>query len=192
MPSRMPDTMSEYIQIECQIECQNLCQIECREMCQIECQNICQTWEGGTKARVHVVNSRRGRVKCRSDRFRRPAESPTAEASILPTLLLGTMRNTQPPFHASFLAFPNPSHPTLGSHEKHPNPFSCFIFSVPKPFPPTLGNHEARNPFFMRHFWPSQTIPTTLLGTILNLPKPFPPHPWESWETLTAVFMLHF
>ena len=25
--------------------------------------------KGGTKARVHVVNSRRGRVKCRSDRF---------------------------------------------------------------------------------------------------------------------------
>ena len=42
--------------------------------------------KGGTKARVHVVNSRRGRVKCRSDRFRRPAESPTAEVSILPTL----------------------------------------------------------------------------------------------------------
>ena len=56
-------------------------------------------------------------------------------------LFLGTVRNTQTPFHASFLAFPCPSHPTL-------------------------GNHEARNPFFMLHFWPSQTIPTTLLGTM--------------------------
>ena len=35
------------------------------------------------------------------------------------------------------------------------------------PSHPTLGNHE----------------PTTLFGTILHLPKPFPPHSWEPWST---------
>ena len=58
----------------------------------------------------------------------------------LPTPPLRTMRNTQTSFHASFLAFPNPSHPTLGSHEA-PKPFSSFIFTVPSH--PNLGNHEA-------------------------------------------------
>ena len=43
-------------------------------------------------------------------------------------VFLGTMRNTQTPFHASFWAFPSSSHPTLGNHEKHPSPFSYFIF----------------------------------------------------------------
>ena len=144
-----------------------------------------------------------------------------------PLSLLETMRNTQTPFHASFLAFPNSSYPLLGNHEKYPPPFSCFIFMdyswepwetsklflcfifglsksflphfwepwntqtlfhasflvFPSPSHPTLGNHEARNPFFMLHFWPSQTIPTTLLGTILSLPKPFPPHFCEPWSS---------
>ena len=65
----------------------------------------------------------------------------------LPTPLLGTMRNTQAPFHASFLAFPSPSHPTL-------------------------GNHEAPKPFFMLHFELSQALPTLLLGTMKH-PNPF-------------------
>ena len=93
-----------------------------------------------------------------------------------PTPLLGTMRNARTPFHVSLLAFPSPSHPTLGNHEKHPNPlpipllgamkhpnhFSCFILAFPSPSHPTLGNHEARNPVFMLHSWPSQTLPTSL------------------------------
>ena len=34
-----------------------------------------------------------------------------------PTPLLGTMRNASTPFHVSLLAFPSPSHPTLGNHD---------------------------------------------------------------------------
>ena len=100
------------------------------------------------------------------------------------------MRNTPTPFHASFFAFRNPSHPTLGSH-KAPKPLFMLHFSVSKPFPPhswepwstqpcfhasflafpdpshpTLGNHEAPKPFFMLHFAPSQALPTPLLGTV--------------------------
>ena len=146
----------------------------------------------------------------------------------LPTPRLGTMKHPNPfscfifclpklfpphswdartPFHVSLLAFPSPSHPTLGNHEKHPNPlpipllgamkhpnhFSCFILAFPSPSHPTLGNHEARNPVFMLHSWPSQTLPTPRLGTmkhpdpfscfILRLPKPFPPHSWEPWTS---------
>ena len=100
------------------------------------------------------------------------------------------MRNTPTPFHASFFAFRNPSHSTLGSH-KAPKPLFMLHFSVSKPFPPhswepwstqpcfhasflafpdpshpTLGNHEAPKPFFMLHFAPSQALPTPLLGTV--------------------------
>ena len=162
----------------------------------------------------------------------------------LPTRLLGTMRNTQTPFHASFLAFPSPAHLILGNHEAR-NPFFMRHFSLPKPFPqhsweplwtfpnpshPTLGSHEAPKPLFMLHFFafpgpshhawepwsmrntrtpfhvsffafPSPSHPT--LGNhakhpnpfscfIFGLLKPFPQHSWESWETLTPVFMLHF
>ena len=125
----------------------------------------------------------------------------------LPTPLFGTMKHpntfssfilSRPkpfpphsPFHGSFLAFTDPSHPTLVSHEKHPNPFSCFILNLPKPFPlhsweprstelffhasflvfpnhshPTLGNHEAPKPFFMFRFSPSETLPTGFLGSM--------------------------
>ena len=83
------------------------------------------------------------------------------------------MRNTQTPFDASFLTFPNPSHPTL-------------------------VNHEAPKPLFMLHFEPSQALPTPLLGTmkhpnpfscfILNFPKPFPLH---SWEPRSTEFLFH-
>ena len=52
------------------------------------------------------------------------------------------------------------------------------------PSHPTLGNHE----------------PTTLFGTILHLPKPFPAHSWEPWSTqipfhasfLAVLFQLAF
>ena len=107
------------------------------------------------------------------------------------------MRNTPTPFHASFFAFRNPSHPSLGSH-KAPKPLFMLHFSVSKPFPPhswepwstqpcfhasflafpdpshpTLGNHEAPKPFFMLHFLPSQAFPTPLLGTMRNARTPF-------------------
>ena len=89
----------------------------------------------------------------------------------LPTPLLGTMRNTQPPFHASFLAFPNPSPP----HSWEP--------------------WETPNPLFMLHFLPSQTLPT--LGNHEKHPPPFScfiftHHSWEPWETPPPLFMLHF
>ena len=42
-------------------------------------------------------------------------------------------------------------------------------------------------------FWTFQTIPTTLLETILSLPKPFPPHSCEpNHEAPKPLFMLHF
>ena len=147
-------------------------------------------------------------------------------ATLFSCFILGLPRPFPPPwstqtlFHASFCAFPSPSHPTLGNreplfdasdsshptlgnHEKHPPPFSCFIKGsgqVPQrslsstsgisnsrsfhPSHPTLGNHE----------------PTTLFGTILHLPKPFPPHSWEPWSTqipfhasfLAVLFQLAF
>ena len=38
--------MSDFCQIECQIECQtgcqDVCQVECQDICLIECQHICQ------------------------------------------------------------------------------------------------------------------------------------------------------
>ena len=67
--------------------------------------------------------------------------------------------------------FPNPSHPTLGSHEA---PKSLFMLHFwPDPSHPTLGNHEAPKPFFMLHFFPSQAFPTPLLGTMRNARTPF-------------------
>ena len=115
--------------------------------------------------------------------------------------------------------------PLMGTM-KHPNPLSCFILTLPKPFPPhsweprstqllfhasfwafpgpshPLVNHEAPNPLFMLRFWPSQTLPTPLIGTmkhpttfscfILRLPKPFPPQSCEPWETPKPFLMLHF
>ena len=99
----------------------------------------------------------------------------------------------QPLFMLHFLHSETLPTPLLGTI-KHPNPFSCFILAFPSPSHPTLGNHEARNPVFMLHSWPSQTLPTPRLGTmkhpnpfscfILRLPKPFPPHSWEPWTSV--------
>ena len=119
----------------------------------------------------------------------------------------------QPLFMLHFLHSETLPTPLLGAI-KHPNPFSCFILAFPSPSHPTLGNHEARNPVFMLHSWPSQTLPTTMKHPnpfscfILRLPKPFPPHSWEPWtsfwcfrlfpphswepwETPTPFFMFH-
>ena len=82
-----------------------------------------------------------------------------------PLSLLETMRNTQTPFHASFLAFPNSSHPTLGNHEKYPPPFSCFIF--------------------MDCSWEPWETPKLFSCFMFGLSKPFPPHSWEPWSTQT-------
>ena len=105
-----------------------------------------------------------------------------------PLSLFGTMRNTQIPFHASFLAFPNSSHPTLGNHEKYPPPFSCFMCMDCSWEP-----WETPKPLFMLHFWPFQTPPTPLFGAmkhpnpfscfIFRVSMPFPPHSWEPWST---------
>ena len=123
------------------------------------------------------------------------------------------MRNTQPHFHASVLAFPSPSHPTLGNYEarntffmRHFSPPTTLlgtILNLPKPFPPHyLWTMEHPTPLFMLHFWPSQTLPNPRLGTmkrpnpfscfILSLPKPFPPHSWEPWETPKPLLMFDF
>ena len=59
-----------------------------------------------------------------------PSHASFLAFQTIPATLLGTMRNTHPRFHALFLTI------ILGNHEKHPNPFSCFIFCIPKPFPP--------------------------------------------------------
>ena len=117
----------------------------------------------------------------------------------------------KPLFMFQFLPSQTLPNPRLGTM-KHPNPFSCFIFrTFPSPSHPILGNHEAPKPLLMFHAprflragWERKLnmkhekgfgcfswflrlgwegAPTTLLGTILNLPKPFPPHACEPWST---------
>ena len=128
--------------------------------------------------------------------------------------------STQPCFHASFLAFSDPSHPTLGNHEA-PKPFFMLHFApsqaLPTPldswepwtsfwcfrlFPPhSWEPWETPTPLFMFHFQLSETPltlgnhekhPNPFSCFIFSLPKLFPPHSWESWEIPTPVFMLHF
>ena len=106
--------------------------------------------------------------------------------------LLGTMRNTQTPFHASFWPSQTLPTPLLGTM-KHPTLFSCFIFGLPQA---TLGNHEAPKPLFMLHFCAFPNLfPPTLVSheaptppfhaSFLAFPRPFPPHACEPWSTQT-------
>ena len=83
------------------------------------------------------------------------------------------MRNTQTPFHASFLAFSTPSHPTLRNHEA-PKPI------LPTPLLGTMSPPHSSEPF-PPHSWEPWSTQIPFHASFLA--GPFPPHSWEPWRT---------
>ena len=79
--------------------------------------------------------------------------------------------STQTLFHASFWAFPDPSHPTLENHEKHPTPFSRFILNLPKPFPPHSWEPRSTQLLFPLHSWETRSTELLFHASFLAFPN---------------------